>query len=75
MSRTVNVTAYIDVDVDLEDIDTDDLIEELQIRKAGIPEGTAQDVTEMFYAFKLGRNERAMELARKIAQDHTGGIL
>jgi hypothetical protein len=29
----------------------------------------------MFYAFKLGRNDRAMELAKKIAQDHVGGIL
>ena len=75
MSRTVSVSAYVDVDVDLEDIDTDDLIEELQIRKAGIPEGTAEDVTEMFYAFKLGRHERAVELARKIAQDYVGGIL
>jgi hypothetical protein len=75
MSRTVSVSAYVDVDVDLDDIDTDDLIEELQMRKAGIPEGSAEDVTEMFYAFKLGRNERAVELARKIAQDHVGGIL
>jgi hypothetical protein len=75
MRRTVNVTAYVDVDVDLEDIETDDLIEELQMRKAGISEGTAGDVEEMFYAFKLGRNDRAMELAKKIAQDHTGRIL
>jgi hypothetical protein len=75
MSRTVSVSAYVDVDVDLDDIDTDDLIEELQMRKAGIPEGSAEDVTEMFYAFKLGRHERAVELARKIAQDYVGGIL
>jgi hypothetical protein len=77
MSRTVIVSTNVDieVDVDLEEIDTDDLIEELQIRKAGIPEGSAEDVTEMFYAFKLGRNDRAMELAKKIAQDHVGGIL
>jgi hypothetical protein len=77
MSRTVSVSTNVDieVDVDLEEIDTDDLIEELQVRKAGIPEGSAEDVTEMFYAFKLGRNDRAMELAKKIAQDHVGGIL
>jgi hypothetical protein len=75
MSRTVNVNAWIDIDVDLEDIDTDDLVEELQLRNIGVPEGNIEDVTEMFYAFKLGRNDRAMELARKIAQDHTGGIL
>jgi hypothetical protein len=75
MSRTVSVSAYVDVDVDLEDIDTDDLIEELQIRNVGIPDGNIEDVTEMFYAFKLGRTDRAMELAKKIAQDHVGGIL
>jgi hypothetical protein len=72
---SVSTNVDIEVDVDLEEIDTDDLIEELQIRKAGIPEGSAEDVTEMFYAFKLGRNDRAMELAKKIAQDHVGGIL
>jgi hypothetical protein len=75
MSRTVNVNAWVEVDIDLEDIDTDDLVEELQLRNIGVPEGNIEDVTEMFYAFKLGRNDRAMELARKIAQDHTGGIL
>jgi len=75
MSRTVSVSAYVDVDVDLEDIDTEDLIEELQLRKVGIPDGNVEDVTEMFYAFKLGQTDRAMELAKKIACDYTGRIL
>jgi hypothetical protein len=75
MSRTVSISAYVDVDVDLEEIDTDDLVEELQQRNVGIPEGNVEDVTEMFYAFKLNRVDRAMELAKKIACDHTGGIL
>ena len=75
MSRTVSVNTWVDVDVDLEDIDTDDLIEELQARNVGVPEGSIEDVLEMFYAFKLNRTDRAMELAKKIAQDHTGRIL
>jgi len=75
MSRTVSVNAWVDIDVDLEDIDTDDLIEELKFRNVGVPEGDIDDVVEMFYAFKLGREDRAMELAKKIAQDHVGGIL
>lgn len=75
MSRTVSVNAWVDVDVDLEDIDTDDLVEELQARKVGIPDGNVEDVVEMFYAFKLGKTERAMELAKKIACDHVGRIL
>lgn len=75
MSRRVNVSTWIDIDVDLEDIDTDDLREELLARNVDLPDGDANDVTEMFYAFKLGKVGRAMELAKKIAQDHTGRIL
>jgi hypothetical protein len=75
MSRTVSVNAWVDLDVDLEEIDTDDLIEELRSRNVGVPEGDVENVLEMFYAFKLGRNDLAMELAKKIAQDHTGRIL
>jgi hypothetical protein len=75
MSRTVSVNTYVDIDVDLEEIDTDDLLEELRHRNVGAPEGDIEDVVEMFYAFKLGRDDRAIELAKKIAQDHVGGIL
>jgi hypothetical protein len=75
MSRTVSVNAWVDVDVDMEDIETDDLIAELQHRNVSVPEGNIDDVVEMFYAFKLGNEKRAMELAKKIAQDHTGRIL
>lgn len=75
MSRTVSVNTWIDIDVDLEDVDTEDLIDELKHRNVGVPEGDIDDVVEMFYAFKLGREDRAMELAKKIAQDHVGGIL
>jgi len=78
MSRTVNVNVnvgWVDIDIDLSEIDDDDLIEELKSRNIGLPEGDVEDVTEMFYAFKLGKNERAMEIAKKIAQNHTGRIL
>ncbi len=75
MSRTVSVNTWVDVDVDLENIDTDDLVDELNHRNVGVPEGSIEDVTEMFYAFRLNRLDRAMELAKKIACDHTGMIL
>lgn len=75
MSRTVNVHTYIDINVDLDEIETDDLVKELESRNVGLPDGSTDDVVEMFYAFKLGRNDRAIELAKKIAQDHTGRIL
>jgi hypothetical protein len=73
MSRTVSISTW--VDVDLDEIDTDDLVEELKSRNSGVPEGNIEDVREMFYAFKLGKTERAMELAKKIACDHMGRIL
>jgi hypothetical protein len=71
----VRVNTYVDIDVDLKDIDTEDLIDELKGRKVGVPEGDVEDVTEMYYAFKLGKTERAIELAKKIAQNYTGRIL
>jgi len=78
MSRTVSVNTWIEVDIDLEEVDDQDLIDELHSRSLGDRVNladTAEDITEMFYAFKLGRNERAIELARKVSQDHTGRIL
>jgi hypothetical protein len=74
MSRTVSVSTYIDIDVDLSEVDTDDLVDELKERNI-VPNGDADDITEMFYAFKLNRFDRAIELAKKIACDYTGRIL
>lgn len=74
-STTVEVE--VDVDIDTDDLSNEDLIEICEQR--GIMTGgvsdDGSDVTEMFYAFRLGRTDRALELAKKIAQDHTGGIL
>ena len=78
MGITVNLeveVGYTSVDIDLGDIDTELLMDELRERKFGLPESSNDDVVEMFYAFKLGRTDRAMELAKKIASDHTGMIL
>lgn len=33
------------------------------------------EIREMFEAFKLGKTEKAMEIAKQMAQDLTGGIL
>ena len=78
MSITVTLdvdVGYVSADINLGDIDIDDLREELRSRGNGVDEGSIEDVTEMFYAFKLGKTDRAIELAKKIAQDHTGRIL
>lgn len=71
-------TVTVDVEVDLSDVDTDDLVSELENRaeQTRVPNSIEEsDIAEMFYAFKLGRPERAMELARKISCDYTGMIL
>lgn len=65
----------VDVHVDLDDFDDDDLIGECQKRGLSVESDCGDEITEMFYAFKLGRTERAVELARKVAQDHVGMIL
>lgn len=70
--KTVQVT--VDVDVELSDIDTDDLVEELESRGHDYSD-SAKLLTEMFYAFKLGKEVRAIEIAKQIAMQHTGMIL
>lgn len=67
-----------EVEIDLDDIDDDDIRQEAEDRgMLEFDKSRAYDdmLEEMFYAFKLGNNARAMELAKKIAMDHTGKIL
>lgn len=70
MSKTVSVT----IDVDISEFDDDDLLSELQER--GIVTSDIEDeLTEMFYAFKLNRIERVLEIAKEISSNHVGMIL
>lgn len=70
--RTINM----DVEVDLSDFDDDDIEQEAIDRGFILSEVVDDsDIVEMFYAFKLGRDDKALELAKKIAMDHTGNIL
>jgi len=66
---------YISVHVDLDEFDTDDLVDELQRRNKEVPGSVSSDIRRMFDAFKVGATDRAMAIAREIAQDSTGGIL
>lgn len=70
-------TAYVsvEVEVDMSEFSDDDIRDEAAERGIIAGGGGDDSVTEMFYAFKLGRNDRAMEIARQIAQEHTGMIL
>lgn len=69
MSKTVSIT----VDVDLSEFEDNDLLCELQDR--GVLSNFEDELTEMFYAFKLRNQDRAMEIAKRIASDHVGMIL
>lgn len=67
-----------EVEVSLSDFDDDEIEEEAMDRGFILsePENIDEDdVVEMFYAFKFGKSERAMELARKIAADYMGRVL
>jgi len=73
--RTLSVE--VDIDVVLSEVDTDDLIEELESRGVSSDGGSnfREEIEEMFYAFKLGKLDHAMQIAKSIAQEHKGMIL
>lgn len=64
-----------EVEVSLDDFDDDDIAEAYELRCLGDVRDHRDLIEEMFYAFKLGKTGRAMELARQIAQEATGRIL
>lgn len=65
----------VEVEVDMSDFSDEDIQEEATDRGLVVGANADDEVTEMLYAFKLGRDDRAMEIARLIAQEHTGMIL
>jgi len=73
------VTVDVEVEVGLDDYDDDDILEEALARGLSLGEGiltdSSEDIYAMFYAFRNNKLEQAIELAKKIAQDHTGRIL
>ncbi len=89
MSRTVTASVsarYIEVDVDLEEIDTDDLLAELRERNKLAPSDRPSSTPslsseethplhEIYYAFKFGLTDRATELARAYVCDELGVVL
>lgn len=67
-------TVTVDVDVDLDEFSDEDI--KAEAKERGLLDYDAcDDIVEMFYAFKLGKDARAIELAKNIAQDATGKIL
>lgn len=75
MSKSVSVHVSTYVDVELEDIDTDHLVEELSTRGIAQPENVMDLIREMHDAFYRGKDDRAMVLARQIAEAGTGRMV
>ena len=71
---TVFKTVEVEVDVDMSDFSDKEITEEYN-KRFGISEELNGQITEMFYAFQFGKQERAIAIAKKIAQDVTGRIL
>lgn len=69
------MSRYVSIEVDLGDFDDEDIKDEYELRGLGEGGMHSGDIEEMYYAFKLGKTERAIELARQIAQNATGKIL
>lgn len=71
------VTVEVRADDVLEQLDDDELIEELEGRgiKLGPKLDLNEDMEELFYALKYASEGQALEVARRIAQEHTGRIL
>lgn len=68
--------AKVYVDVELDEFDTDELIEELESRNksfGGI--ANMERIKEIFYALKFGQDAKALELTKVLVQDATGMVL
>ena len=70
------VTVSVDVDVDLSDIDTEDLVDELKDRDEGYISLAEHDVlTKIWIHDREGRKEQAYELMRKYVLNRLGKVV
>lgn len=83
MTKSISIyVGHIDVDVNMDDFETDDLVAEIALRvangDAAVPalnSDTPHPLHEIYYAFKFGLNDRATELMRAYVCDQLGVIL
>lgn len=76
---TVTATArYVEVEVDLEDIDTKDLLAELTARNispSDLPTDAPHLLNKLHLALKFGQDAEALRLARAFVETSLGVIL
>lgn len=71
-------TVTVDVEVSLDDFETDDLVAELESRNVsfgGATEDAVSTLSELHYALKFGLNDKALEVARRYVNDQLGTAL
>lgn len=75
--HSTTVTVDVDVDIDTDDLSDDDLIEICKERGIFSAGADVEDdpIRAMWEAFRLGRVDRAMVLARQVAEAHVGRII
>ncbi|WP_176317899.1 hypothetical protein [Burkholderia vietnamiensis] len=66
---------WVTVDVDLRDIDTDDLVEELERRRKHPEESGDVSIKQIFEALYVGNDAAALDLTKRYIQDTTGRVL
>lgn len=75
---TITVQTYVDVEIELDEIDTADLIEELESRGRHVnndDEDHGPDLQAMFTALALGQEQEALRLLRTYLCDCLGRVM
>lgn len=73
MSRTRYVE--VEVEADLDDFSVEELQRELMSRNEMVPGDTGDLIAQMWTAFYTGKENRAMEIARTLAETATGRMV
>lgn len=71
----VTVSKYVDVDVDLDDFDTEELVQELQSRgldAADKPADVEKVLGRLRLAIQIGQHDRVPDLARDVVNEYYG---
>lgn len=74
---STTVTVDVDVDIDTDDL-SDDELREICVERGIFHAGTENpndNIVLMWQAFRTGDTERAMKLAKQVAEDHVGYIV
>jgi len=75
--RTVSVevnVGYVDVEIDLSNIGTDDLVAELESR-GNYSHITSVDIEDIYKQFSFGNEARAVELTKKYIENNIGRVI